>query len=231
MGIYEIDLYWLKFFNSFVGVNPAFDFYLRNLTNWSIFRTGWLLWFFCWTWFAGHDDKNRRIILEGLAGVTVAVALGFIGQRLFVVHNRPTILAAELGIKLPNNIDAFHWSVNSFPSDTAILVFGLATVVWSVSRWAGVVAFIWVTVTAALPRIYFAYHYPSDIVAGCVLAVTIVLLAQRSKVMELIADKLLLLEKRNPQFFYPLAFYFLFELAYMFADIQVIVRGINVSGV
>ncbi|MEW5686813.1 MAG: phosphatase PAP2 family protein [Pseudomonadota bacterium] len=59
-----------------------------------------------------------------------------------------------------------HW--NSFPSDTAALLFGLAAAILIVNRRWGLVALA-IAVLAGLLRIYCGRHYPTDILAGAAL--------------------------------------------------------------
>jgi undecaprenyl-diphosphatase len=121
-----------------------------------------------WLWLEGQDERRARM-LAGLSAVCAAVIVSVWIQHSTHVHTRP-FLNQTLGINMPSWEAADRWDhLNSFPSDTATLFFGLATVVAiERPRW-GWVAFAWALVTAGLERVAFGYHYPSDIVAAAVL--------------------------------------------------------------
>jgi undecaprenyl-diphosphatase len=56
--------------------------------------------------------------------------------------------------------------IYSFPSDTAVLYFGIVYVIFTVNKIAGIVNYIWCFLTVALCRVVMGVHYPSDILAG-----------------------------------------------------------------
>jgi membrane-associated phospholipid phosphatase len=76
-----------------------------------------------------------------------------------------------------NRVDLGQWDrINSFPSDTATLYFGLSTVIFQEWRWGGALAYAWSFLTAAICRAALGFHYPSDIAAGIILGTGTVLL-------------------------------------------------------
>jgi membrane-associated phospholipid phosphatase len=126
-----------------------------------------------WLWLEGQDERRARM-LAGLSAACAAVIMSVWIQHSVHVHIRP-FLDQTLGINMPSWEAPDPWDhVNSFPSDTATLFFGLATLVAiERPRW-GWVAFAWALATAGLERVAFGYHYPSDILAGAVLGSVVV---------------------------------------------------------
>jgi undecaprenyl-diphosphatase len=77
---------------------------------------------------------------------------------------------------LPNLAE---WS--SFPSDHAGLAAALATVAFAYSWRLGLVSAAWGVLVVAFPRLYFGYHYATDLIGGAVygVAITAAVLALR----------------------------------------------------
>ena len=108
-------------------------------------------------------------MLTGLFAVCMALLMSVWLQYNVHVHIRP-FLDPALGVPMPSWESAARWNhLNSFPSDTATLFFGLAMMVaMEKPRW-GWAAFAWALLTTGLERIAFCYHFPSDIAAAAVL--------------------------------------------------------------
>jgi membrane-associated phospholipid phosphatase len=113
-------------------------------------------------WFVHDCNKRRSRILIGLFAACVATVLSVWLQFHLDTHTRP-ILDPALHLKSDPAWTANWDRTNSFPSDTATLFFGLATVILIENRLAGVLCFLWVIVVIAIPRVVFGWHYPSDI--------------------------------------------------------------------
>jgi undecaprenyl-diphosphatase len=98
----------------------------------------------------------------------------------------------SLNFRLPigfNQGAVIHWS--SFPSDHAVLYFALSTVVFLVSRKAGIFAYCFTFLVVCLPRMYLGLHYPTDILAGELLGIGVACLFARKPVRDAIASPLL----------------------------------------
>jgi undecaprenyl-diphosphatase len=220
--LHQLDVAILLFFNRAVGISPTFDRGLGIVSEWSFVRAGALVAIVWWAWIAGRDSLTRRRILAGLAGVTLATALSKIIQMTIFVHYRPFHQAHELGLTLPRGI-LINWGhSSSFPSDTATMYCALAMVIYGISRKAGVLAFVWVALVIALPRIYLTFHFPSDVVAGAALGIGTVWALQRFSLGWAVWRKALWFEMRAPQFFYPAMFCYLYQVvdAFQFFDLS-----------
>jgi undecaprenyl-diphosphatase len=71
---------------------------------------------------------------------------------------------------LPNLAD---WS--SFPSDHAGLVAALAVAAWAYSWKFGLASALWGALVVCFPRLYFGYHYLTDLLAGATLGAVLTL--------------------------------------------------------
>ena len=96
--------------------------------------------------------------------------------------------------------DAVSWK--TFPSDNAVLFFGLAMCIYLVSKRAGIWAFLHVFLVVAVSRVYVGYHYPSDVLAGALIGVGAVLLVQRPFLKAAINDVPMRWLARHPVPFY-----------------------------
>jgi membrane-associated phospholipid phosphatase len=91
---------------------------------------------------------------------------------------------------------------NSFPSDHAVLYFSLATGIYFVSRRAGILIFCYSFFVILLPRVYLGFHYPTDILAGMFLGVSLACLAQVPNLRTLLTRSPMRWSDRSPGAFY-----------------------------
>ena len=78
-----------------------------------------------------------------------------------------------------------------------------------------------------IPRLYIGGHYASDAIGGLLLAVgCVVLVRQFSYPILAVGEHVLAWAERAPYYFYPIAFLVTFEMAYMFSDVQFVLRGL-----
>lgn len=129
-----------------------------------------------------------------------------------------------LQLHLPFGVDPSALNrYNSFPSDHAALLFGLAATIWLVHGRAGIAAFVWAAVVN-LGRAYELYHFPSDIVGGAALGVLAVCLAQNRLALGA-GGWTLCWATRAPGSFYATGFVFSYLLATLFEDLRTLGRG------
>jgi undecaprenyl-diphosphatase len=187
--------------------------------------TGGLLLALVWgCWFSDSTRAARERLLLGFGAVLVAVVLSRLLQVSLPIRLRPMHDLASGFLPLPG-IDpslANHWG--SFPSDHAALFFALVTVNWQRSRWLGLLALV-SALYGVLPRIYFGLHYASDVAAGAVLGIAIVLLFERFGPRTW-ASRGVGWEQRLPGLFYGAAFLLSLEVATLFDDIRQVGRGV-----
>ena len=119
----------------------------------------------------------------------------------------------------PTTLDG--WS--SFPSDHAVLFFALSTGLCFISRKVGTFTLFYSALFICLPRIYLGLHYPTDIIAGAIIGMTVTLLANifliKSKRLQSIANW----SYSKPNLFYPLFFLLTYQIADLFDNSRDIV--------
>ena len=132
-----------------------------------------------WVWarpqgFAADPVRTLRQI----GGVMLAMAIGRGAQ--IVLPERPRPMQSMPDFPFPG-LGHLPWIADgsSMPSDHAALAFALATVAWFGSRRLGAAAFLWAALVVCMPRLYFGYHYLSDLVGGAFIGVAAVWFAAR----------------------------------------------------
>jgi len=168
-------------------------------------------------WFSvDWRSERRRILFAGVLAGFLAFAVTRTMQSLLPERPRPG---------LSGKFD-FHglfdappdWS--SFPSDTAGLALAIATAVFLTSRRLGVLALFWAIVVTCFPRLYCGYHYLSDLVAGGMIGAALTVLLAKSGWIEKLYLRLARMAEIRPQYFYPLAFFVMFQISEWFWDIR-----------
>lgn len=116
-------------------------------------------------WFG---EQDARIRLKRQVGTLVSLSsMGLSGLTVFIInifYFRPRPFA-ELDV----NLLFYRPTDSSFPANSAATAFGIAFGVWGANKKIG-----WFALTVAglygLARVYAGVHYPSDILAGIVIA-------------------------------------------------------------
>ena len=175
----------------------------------------------CAIWF---DTRKRRqwqremvvaTILSGLLalfiGRTLAHYLPFRQRPLY----DPSLL---LTFPIAATPEAVLRTWSSFPSDHAMLWAAVATGIFLVSRWMGVLALLQCVFLICFPRVYLGLHYPSDVLAGMILGVGVTCVVTRKPIMARFAPAIVRLIDGYPNVSYAGLFVILFELATTFDE-------------
>jgi len=169
------DAWIVHALNAWVGSAPRFDNIL-HLLNGNPLLKGipfvTLLW-----WLGGQERQNGAyevgFLARSLGGLLCALVVARILQNHGPEHLRP-ISDPTLGLRaFMENDPNYFQKLNSFPSDHAVIFFALSLAIFARRAKIGLAAFAWSFFFICLPRVYFGYHYPSDILAGAALGVAI----------------------------------------------------------
>jgi membrane-associated phospholipid phosphatase len=213
----SIDHIILRFLNSFSQSSLIFDTTMVDFSQ-NQFVKGAVVMLFCWAWFriVPCQDLHRRILLVGLTSPFAAFLAGRLLTWVLPYRVRP-MLDATLQWRLPCDTSgslAHHlprvWS--SFPSDHAALFGALSMTLFLVSRYAGLLAFLYSLLLVDFPRVYLGLHYPSDILGGIIVGFAAAWMATRAPIREAVAPRLLQYLERRPGTFYASFFLALFAL-------------------
>jgi undecaprenyl-diphosphatase len=216
MNIFDSTI--IHFVNKFSHHSVMVDGTISLICHNHLLKGGVILAIVWWLWFKKSEfqPKHHAHIIATFIGCIVGMALArFLALtlpfRLRPIHEEGLNFTLPYGLS-PDTLDG--WS--SFPSDHAVLFFGLSAGLFFISRKAGAFAIIYTTLFIAFPRIYLGLHYPTDIIAGAVVGISIVVLSNillvKSKSLESITNW----SHSNPSFFYSLFFLFSFQIADMF---------------
>ena len=160
-----------------------------------------------------------------LAGSMLAVLVNRVVSTAAPFRPRPMYDPASgwippqivLDLKLDN------WS--AFPSDTASFFVALAFGLWFLSRPAALIALSSTVFLVLLPRVYFGFHYPGDIVVGGLIAIAAVLLSLRFG-RRALGELMLVVERRRRGLFYALFFFLSYEIGLVFENTRRLASGI-----
>jgi len=106
------------------------------------------------------------------------------------------------------------------------MFFSLSTGLLFTHRQAGAFALFYSTLFIAFPRIYVGLHYPTDIIAGAIIGITIALIVNVYLVKNTMIQSIVNLSYSRPNVFYPLFFLFTYQLVDMFNDSRALVGGV-----
>jgi undecaprenyl-diphosphatase len=213
------DRYLLLWINSPAGQNGVVDKFIYDLADSNFVKGGIFLAFYWGLWF-DRNGSQRRGVVVALAAAIVTAILSRGLQVALPFHLRP-LHTPGIGVHVPIGVDpAILNTFSSFPSDHAMLFFALSVPIWWRSRWLGAAAMLWTVLLIGLPRIYLGYHFPSDVIAGAVLGVVLMVVLCRLIGRMRLPDRVIVLSKTHPAVFYAVAFLVTFELALLFADVR-----------
>lgn len=163
----DLDFKLFQLINQFAGKNELLDQLVILFTKY-----GPLLFMlaFVWLWFTmkGNRYENRKIVLFAITiafitiGIDKIIEMSFFRERPFVQHDVTMLIDKT-------NDDP------SFPSNHAAGSFALAFTVFWFRRKAGAI-FIAFSTLMALSRLYVGVHYPLDITAGMLIALTVAMI-------------------------------------------------------
>ncbi len=219
--IEAFDVAVIEFMGQFTARSPRFDQTVNIIRDSNLLKGGILVAMLWWCWarkgFASPDGVERatRIIVAAVMSIAVGRAL----QLLLPFRSRP-LHDPEMSFTPPHGLsDQFLDGWSSFPSDHAILFFGLTVAIWSYHRPTGMLALLWTLVVICLPRLYSGVHYLTDLAAGGLIGAGIMLVALRMPLRRGWGDWF----RHHPAWTHALLFLATFQLAELFRGMRDVV--------
>ncbi|QAU35214.1 phosphatase PAP2 family protein [Janthinobacterium sp. 17J80-10] len=231
----DLDAALFHLLNGLIGQWPLIDKLVHTIAD-DLFLRGTVIFFLLWTaWFMDASSRNREILLCGLVGTCVATLTSVFLQHSLMVHVRP-LLDTHLDKQIAPAIDMSIWTtadslthLNSFPSDTATMYFSLAIAIACSNKRLGVAALAWTLFAIALPRVYLAYHYPSDVLGGFLLALAVQMFFTQITAVRQAAQKVLLVFGGKEYLLHAIMFVLVMDMANLFVGVRHALRAIPVA--
>jgi undecaprenyl-diphosphatase len=209
--------------NSLIGRSVAFDNTIAFLLG-NPLSTAFLMAIFWACWFRPADaatmHRTREHLLAtlwaGIASIIIsrALALGL----PFRVRPRFDPTTDFAIIDVPNYTALMDWS--AFPSDHAAMFFALSVGLGWVSRRLGLMAMLYVIFVICFPRVYFGYHFPTDILVGMLIGALCTYGFNLAVARRWLAAPVLQWGYSSPQLFQMLMFLLTFQYATKFDSLR-----------
>ena len=223
----NIDLALFHIINDFCGRNVIFD-QLVGLIESAHLKGLAFISTFGMFWFQRSKTvaRQRETLVLLLLAVVLSIVVGRALADLLPFRTRP-MFTSGIGYRaplFPRESTLVDWS--SFPSDTVAVLFVMTTGFWLLSRLWGLLWACFSVVTAAFARIYFGLHYPSDVAAGALIGIGVMIAVNNEFMHARFASPIVAIEQRAPAIFYALFFPFLLEVTTLFAYTRTIRQAI-----
>ena len=213
----------IKYVNQYSQSSHVFDLVVYHFFWNNMLKGGVIVAMFWWLWFQnGKSDFSIRARLTStlvLSVLAVAVARGL---ALMCPYRSRPFHTPSLGFKLTYGMSKDtleNWS--SFPSDHAALFLALSTGIFCVNRKIGGFALLHTLVLICLPRLYLGVHYPTDLIAGALIGVSMGWFACRPTVSLKIYRPCAAWRERHEGSFYAAFFLLTYQLADLFEHVPV----------
>ncbi len=221
-----LDTALLEWINQFAQCSPVFDTTLYTITHSHLLKGGVLVALVWCLWFRKNktQPENRTHILAIYISCIAAIALGRLAALILPFRSRP-MHDESFYFFFPYGLDPGElggWS--SLPSDHAVLFFALSTGLVFISKRVGIFALLYTAVMIIFPRLYFGYHYPSDIAAGAVLGITIAVLSNTYLVQNIQFKTFVHWLYSKPFYLYAVFILFSFQITEMFDRCRPVIR-------
>ena len=209
--------------NQLAGRSIVLDKFVYDIADLSLPNGGVFLAAYWWLWFeadeSGVYSQRRNVVVAQLAVIGVTGALKLLKFLLPFRHN--PLNSPDLGLRLPFGVDpASPSGISSFPSGHAALFFALSVPLWMRSRWLGAAAAVWTSLAICLPLLFLGDHWPSDIVAGAVVGVVLMLLLYWLIGATGLPDRVVGFSATHPPAFYAIAWLIALEIAVRFGHVE-----------
>lgn len=219
----HFDVFIIHGLNSLIGRSVPFDkgvaFLLGNpLSTALLMATFWAC------WFRPADAATMQRTREHLLATLWAGILSIVISRALALglpfRSRPRFdPTIDFLVTDPTNYGALmDWS--AFPSDHAAMYFALTTGLCFVSWRLGLMTTLYVAFVICFPRVYFGYHYPTDILVGMMIGVLCAYGFNLATARRWLAAPVLQWGHSFPQLFHMILFLVTFQFATMFNSLR-----------
>ena len=223
-----IDIGLIEFLNAFATKSFVFDRSIGLFVDNRLLKGGVIVAIFYWAWFSfSSQSRERSVLLIALIATPFVVVIARLLALNLPFRQRP-IHDDELDFTIPIGIKERAmdgWS--SFPSDHAVLYFSISVGIFLASRRLGSVAIAYSLIFIGFPRVYVGYHYPTDVVGGCLIGGGLILSSIHIFLNSQILDRIRLWSDANPGAFYAMFFLITFEMASLFDQSREIVSSLH----
>jgi membrane-associated phospholipid phosphatase len=212
----DLNLTVFHLINGFAGRSVTLDRFMSQLETPDLRGLALVIGFGA-LWFGSETDQLRRRKILVVTLISIAVTIFVIrGISFSLPFEARPMITPNVGFRAPlfTHVSIFEdWS--SFPSDTAGMMFAVATGFWFASRkWGYLLAILSVVVMGA--RVYVGIHFPGDIFVAALIAISVSAALNIAPVREVLSRPFLSIEQRNPAIFYACLLAVLYEAGTMF---------------
>lgn len=147
--------------------NDVFDFIMPIITSLGNAGIFWIiLGILCLVF-----SKSRKMGAQMLLAMAIGYLVGNLGLKVLIARERPFTINPDILLLIKKPTDY------SFPSGHTLASFAAAITIFFYDKKIGVAALILASLIA-FSRLYLYVHYPSDVLAGFVLAIIVAFVAR-----------------------------------------------------